>query len=30
VSEDELARCRAEPRAGWWPDNADDDPLAAQ
>lgn len=27
VDEAELARCRAEPRVGWWPDH---DPLAAQ
>ncbi|MFL6663459.1 MAG: hypothetical protein ACJ8G7_14895 [Rhizobacter sp.] len=30
VSEAELARCRDEPRVGWWPQNPHDDPLAAQ
>ena len=30
VSEAELARCRHEPRVGWWPQNPHDDPLAAQ
>jgi hypothetical protein len=35
VGEEELARCRAEPRVGWWPEAGPDpvsthDPLAAQ
>ena len=30
LSEREWQRCRNEPRVGGWPDNAHDDPMAAQ
>lgn len=30
LSDDEWARCQAEPRVGWWPDTSANDPLAAR
>ncbi|HEY0858336.1 MAG TPA: hypothetical protein VGE16_14830 [Albitalea sp.] len=30
ITDDEWARCRAEPRVGWWPDTDANDPLAAR
>jgi hypothetical protein len=30
LSDEEWARCQAEPRVGWWPDTSAHDPLAAR